>query len=93
MNRSVAYKFIVQGRVQGVGFRWFVLNAAQELKVTGSVKNVYNGNVEIFAQSDINTIQKFKLKVKEGPALSRVDSILEIKEEFDPKLNEFKVIV
>ena len=93
MNKKVAYKYIVAGRVQGVGFRWFVQKTATELNILGTVKNIYNGNVEIFAQSDINSLQKFKSQVKQGPALSRVDSLKEIKEEVDNQLNEFKVIV
>jgi len=93
MSKTIAYKFIVKGRVQGVGFRWFVLNLAQELNVFGTVKNVFNGDVEIFAQSDINTLNKFKVKVKQGPTLSRVDSVTETEDEFNNQLTEFKVIV
>lgn len=92
MSKIVAYKLIVSGRVQGVGFRWFVLNVAQTLNVLGTVKNVSNGNVEIFAQGDINAIQNLKAKVKEGPALSRIESIMEIEEELNSQLREFKVI-
>ncbi|KAA3617446.1 MAG: acylphosphatase [Calditrichaeota bacterium] len=88
-----AYKYIVEGRVQGVGFRWFVLTAAQKLNILGTVRNTRNGNVEIFAQGTINNLEQFKSNIKKGPALSRVDSIKEVPENINDSLKIFEVVV
>ena len=50
------YHIIVSGRVQGVGFRYFCVMNAQKFNLTGSVRNMSNGNVEIFVQGDPNNI-------------------------------------
>lgn len=67
----------VKGRVQGVGFRYFTQNEALKLRIKGSVKNVHNGDVEIIAQATDDQLNKFKTKLKSGPAFARVVSILE----------------
>jgi acylphosphatase len=93
MRTIVAYKYIVSGRVQGVGFRWFVQQQAHELNIKGTVKNLINGDVEIIAQGDISTLEDFKSRVRKGPALSRVDTIKEISEDINNLLQNFKVLV
>lgn len=93
MKTIVAYKYLVSGRVQGVGFRWFVQQQANKLNISGTVKNLINGDVEIIAQSDISTLENFKSQVRKGPALSRVDTIKEIREAIIRPLQKFKVLV
>ncbi len=60
------YHVIVEGRVQGVGFRGFCMLQAQSRGLTGSVKNLSNGMVEIFVQGEKNQIDDFLKKVQEG---------------------------
>ena len=65
----------ITGKVQGVGFRYFVLRQAQELDITGWVSNKPNGDVEALAQGDKADLEQFIAKVKQGPAFSRVDDL------------------
>ena len=87
-----AVKFIISGRVQGVGYRWFVLNEAQLLGILGTVKNNYDGTVEVFAQSSLENIYKLKTALQKGPSMSRVDNILQTDQNENNQINEFRVV-
>jgi acylphosphatase len=65
----------VRGRVQGVGFRWYVLEMARELKLAGWVRNRPDGNVEIAAAGDRDALAKLESAVKAGPAGARVEEV------------------
>ena len=65
----------ISGKVQGVGFRYFVLRQAQELGITGWVSNKPNGDVEALAQGEKEGLDHFIAKVKQGPAFSRVEDV------------------
>jgi len=65
----------ISGKVQGVGFRYFVLRQAQELGITGWVSNKPNGDVEALAQGEKADLEQFIAKVKEGPSFSRVEDV------------------
>ena len=65
----------ITGKVQGVGFRYFVLRQAQELGITGWVSNKSNGDVEALAQGDKEDLDQFIAKVKQGPSFSRVEDV------------------
>ena len=66
----------VHGRVQGVGYRQFVLRAAVELGLRGYVRNESSGgSVEVLAEGRVAVLQVFLERLKSGPPLSRVDSI------------------
>ena len=65
----------ITGKVQGVGFRYFVLRQAQELGITGWVSNKSNGDVEAFAQGEKADLEQFIAKVKEGPSFSRIEDV------------------
>lgn len=66
---------LVQGRVQGVGFRFFVVREARRLGLTGVVRNLPNGGVEILARGDPDSLQQLVGKLERGPILSRVDHV------------------
>ena len=69
-------KIIVSGLVQGVGFRWSTQLVAKDMHITGTVKNMANGNVEIIAQGDSLQLSHFISKVKACPTpAGRVDQI------------------
>ena len=68
-------KMKITGKVQGVGFRYFVLRKAQELGIKGWVSNKSNGNVEALAHGEKADLEQFIAKVKEGPSFSRVDDV------------------
>ncbi|MBR2825047.1 MAG: acylphosphatase [Solobacterium sp.] len=69
------YYVIVEGRVQGVGFRYFCMRNAKELGLTGTVRNMDNGMVEIYIQGDEYRIQQFLEIIKKGDYWIRVDEI------------------
>ncbi|KLV26763.1 hypothetical protein ABW02_09465 [Niallia circulans] len=83
---------IIKGRVQGVGFRYFVQMIAMENQVTGWVRNKADGTVECMAVASSETLRVFIEKVKKGNRFARVDHI-EIKESEPEELfSSFKVI-
>ena len=69
------YHIIVEGRVQGVGFRYFCVTLAKERGLTGSVKNLLNGMVEIYVQGESEKIDSFLSAIQKGNFLIRVDNI------------------
>lgn len=68
-------KILVSGRVQGVYFRVFTQNKAKHFGVKGSVKNLPDGRVEIIAEAEHPTIEKFIQWCHKGPVTARVDQI------------------
>jgi acylphosphatase len=68
-------RFIVRGRVQGVGFRWFVEREAQMLGVAGWVRNNHDGSVEVLAQGTRDQLAGLHSRLREGPRAARVDAI------------------
>ena len=69
--------FLVKGRVQGVGFRWFVHREAAEIGLRGWVKNTEDGNVEVVASGDPEQLAELRAALKQGSRGSRVDAIIE----------------
>jgi acylphosphatase len=69
--------FLVKGRVQGVGFRWFVQREAAELGLNGWVKNTDRGDVEIVAAGDEASLEELKVALRKGSRGSRVDAVVE----------------
>lgn len=67
---------VVRGRVQGVGFRWFVVRNAEELGVTGTVRNRADGTVEAILQSDSEASLRALIdRIREGPPPARVEDV------------------
>lgn len=77
----------VSGRVQGVGFRYFARNQASSLGLTGYVRNLENGDVEVVAEGPAAQVEALLQSLWKGPALSRVtdvnDAISDATGEFD----------
>ena len=66
---------VVEGRVQGVGFRYFTRDRAQHYGLTGRVKNLPDGDVEFEAQGAGRDIDAFVAEIRKGPGLSHVADI------------------
>ena len=68
-------RFIVRGRVQGVGFRWFVEREAHILGIAGWVRNNHDGSVEVLAQGTRDQLSGLHCRLREGPRAARVDAV------------------
>ena len=73
MSRAVRY--LVQGRVQGVGFRWFVSRAAQGLRLVGWVANLPGGAVEVVAAGDLGRLDELERALRRGPPAAHVAGV------------------
>jgi len=69
--------FIIRGRVQGVGFRWFVHREAAELGLRGWVRNNDAGEVEVLAAGDADPLSELRTELHKGSRGSRVDAVIE----------------
>lgn len=67
--------YLITGRVQGVGFRWFVHREAAEIGLRGWVKNTDEGHVELVAAGEPGQLAELELALKQGSRGSRVDSV------------------
>lgn len=70
-----AVHMVARGMVQGVGFRFFVRDQASRFNVTGWVKNLPDGSVEVYAEGDEEMLSAFIERVKEGPRFGRVTNM------------------
>jgi acylphosphatase len=68
-------RWVVSGRVQGVGFRWFVLRRAEPLGLRGWVRNLPDGRVEVVAAGPAHAVESLDADLRTGPRLSRVDHV------------------
>ena len=84
-------RYIVKGRVQRVGFRFFVEHAAQREGIQGYVRNQHDGSVEIVAEGDVEALQRFEMAVRRGPAGARVDDVDTIEVEPSSRFAGFRV--
>lgn len=85
--------YLVKGRVQGVGFRWFVHREAAELGLRGWVRNTDDGHVEVVASGEPESLAELKAAIRKGSRGSRVDAVLEqeLEESEDEKLGSFVI--
>ena len=75
---KVAWKFLIRGEVQGVGYRFFAQRAAARHQVFGHVRNLPNGTVEVVAEGPASAVEEFKKDLVTGPQWSRVEQVEEI---------------
>jgi len=70
-----AYRYVVRGRVQGVGYRYFVLRHADALGVSGFARNLSDGAVEVLAEGGDGALAEFEARLREGPAFAGVTGV------------------
>jgi acylphosphatase len=75
MARINARRFLVSGRVQGVGYRYFAQQSAQQTGVTGWAKNLSDGSVEVHANGSQEQLEDFEARLRIGPRFSDVRSV------------------
>lgn len=73
--RMIRKHVIFKGRVQGVGFRYYCQEIAKRMELTGWVRNLYNGDVEMEVQGDERDIEMYLYKINQGDRFIRVDEM------------------
>ena len=84
-------KFLVFGRVQGVGFRYFTWQEAKKLGLKGSVRNRIDGSVEVIAQGDETQMADFEGWLNKGPKTATVERVL-VFEQAEIKMSSFSIV-
>lgn len=82
MDQTRSVSGFVSGRVQGVGFRYFVMRHAQAANLCGYVRNLNDGRVEFLLCGEVGAVAKTIEKIRIGPAHGRVDDL--VVEDTDP---------
>lgn len=75
-----ARRYLIAGRVQGVGFRFFAQDAAFREGLHGWVRNLHDGRVEIAVEGELEAVERFEREIRHGPRAARVDNV-EIEEQ------------
>ena len=88
---SLGIHAIVSGVVQMVGYRWFTVKSAKELELTGWVKNLEDGTVEVKAFGQKGTLDAFIRQLRIGPIHSKVSDIKVKGIEYEPAYEKFNV--
>jgi acylphosphatase len=75
MSSKTGIRWIVSGRVQGVGFRWYVARKAAELGLAGWARNLPNGQVEVVAAGESESVGRMGEALRTGPRMAHVESV------------------
>jgi len=81
----------IHGQVQGVGFRYFTKRQANKYTITGWVRNLLNGTVEVLACGNKDNIEQFIQCLKQGPVSAKVDKIISDDQPWQ-EFTEFSII-
>ena len=87
----VARRFVISGRVQGVGFRWHTREAAQREGVTGWVRNLPDGRVEAFVEGEAESVDRMERALRQGPGGARVKDVLVDDDEATGPFKDFSI--
>jgi len=87
-----ARRYFVSGIVQGVGFRYFTQHAGERLKISGYVRNLADGRVEVFAIGTAQQLKELRAVLERGPRFSSVSEVLEETASRDPQYESGFVI-
>lgn len=87
----IARKFLISGRVQGVGYRFFAQRSSAKHQVRGYVKNLEDGRVEILAEGSAVAVEAFRLDLAAGPTYSQVGEIEELIVETSGLYSSFRI--
>jgi acylphosphatase len=90
-NEVQARRFLVRGRVQGVGFRWFVEREAHILGIAGWVRNNPDSSVEVMAMGTHDQLDRLRAGLRDGPRAARVDDVEEIEARPVAGLTNFRI--
>lgn len=82
---------VVQGRVQGVGYRWFARDAARKLGLSGFVRNLPDGDVEVQAVGDRVALDRLVAQLQRGPGFAYVTNVLCEWADEGPAFSDFRI--
>ena len=88
---TLARRYLVRGRVQGVGFRWYVEREARILGIAGWVRNNSDSSVEVLAMGTPEQLAGLRSRLQQGPRASRVDNVEESEAQAVPGLTSFRI--
>jgi acylphosphatase len=88
---KIAKKFLVAGRVQGVGYRYFAERCADQLGLSGYIKNLGDGSVEVYAIGNAVSLEKFRGSLSQGPPSARVTKVETFDEPVSPRYTRFVI--
>jgi acylphosphatase len=72
---KIARRFVISGRVQGVGFRWFTQDTARRAGAMGWVRNLPDGRVEAIVEGESDVVAKVEQALRSGPRGARVEKV------------------
>jgi acylphosphatase len=87
----VRRRFVITGRVQGVGFRWFAHDAAAREGVDGWVRNLPDGRVEAEIEGDLEAVDRVEAALRRGPTGSRVEDVTADERQPDGRRTGFSI--
>jgi len=87
----IARRFVISGRVQGVGFRWFTKDVAVREGVTGYVRNLPDGRVEALVEGDADAVTRVERILRQGPPGARVQTVNAMTEEPSGTFHDFLI--
>ena len=90
-EETITRGFLVRGRVQGVGFRWYVEREARLLGIAGWVRNNYDGNLEVLATGTRAQLAQLRERLRLGPRAARVDGVEEFEAQPVKGLSTFRI--
>lgn len=91
LDEKIRLHILIDGRVQGVGFRFFTRRQALTLGITGYARNLINGKVEVVAEGKESDLEEFVKKLKRGPSMSRVTDIKIDRQKYRGEFRSFSI--
>lgn len=85
-------RFVVQGTVQGIFFRQFVKEHADELKLRGFVRNLENGDVEVLAEGEDEALKRLAGFLRKGPSHAQIRDVKVEERKWEGDFEEFKIL-
>ncbi len=91
-EEPLTIRWVISGRVQQVGFRWFVLRRAADLRVKGWARNLADGRVEVVGRGTAEDLRALETELLQGPLMARVDNVEKGDSPHDiPTINSFDI--
>jgi acylphosphatase len=87
-TNRIARRYFISGIVQGVGFRYFAQDEAERLHVSGYVRNLRDGRVEVYAIGTPDKLARLRTLLERGPRGAMVQHVVEEGAELDPQFAE-----